>query len=178
MDTLGKNVDTLPPFAPTRRRLLAGMLSAYTASLIPWALAQPVRDDKQGAFLAVSAILVGRTALDAVQAKRIYDALTAGDAEFPKKAQALLALIEQRKIDPLQLQKTLDTENSALADTPRKIATAWFLGVVGDGVKARALAYETALNAVIVSDVLKPPTYCYGTYGSWGKKPIKGASDA
>ncbi|CAL62678.1 Conserved hypothetical protein [Herminiimonas arsenicoxydans] len=177
MDTLGKNADTLP-FVPTRRRLLVGMLSAYTASLIPWAWSQPVRDDKQGAFLAVSAILVGRTSLDAIQAKRLYDALTANDSEFPKKTQALLVLIEQRKIDPLQLQQTLDTEHSALADIPRKIATAWLLGIVGDGVKARAFAYETALNAVIVSDVLKPPTYCFGAYGSWGKKPIKGASDA
>lgn len=171
MDTLGKDVETTSSFIPTRRRLLVGMLSAYTASLIPWALAQPVADDKQGAFVAVSAILVGRTTLDAIQATRLYDALTANDADFPKKAQALLALIEQRKIDPLQLQQTLDAENSDLADTPRKIASAWLLGIVGSGEKARVYAYETAINAEIVSDILKPPTYCYGTYGSWAKKP-------
>ena len=36
---------------------------------------------------------------------------------------------------------------------------------------ARVVAFGTALNAVVVADVLKPPTYCYGVYGSWTKKP-------
>ena len=45
------------------------------------------------------------------------------------------------------------------------------LGVVGSGEGARCVAYETALNAVIVADVLKPPTYAYGAYGSWSAKP-------
>ena len=33
---------------PTRRMLLAGMLSGYAASLIPWALAQPIADANKG----------------------------------------------------------------------------------------------------------------------------------
>ncbi len=61
---------------------------------------------------------------------------------------------------------------SPLAALPRKIATAWFMGIVGSGEKARCIAYESALNAVIVQDVLKPPTYAYGVYGSWAKKPL------
>jgi len=84
---------------------------------------------------------------------------------------ALLALINERKIDPLRLQKVLDAERSPLATLPRKIVSAWFLGIVGSGEQARCIAYETALNAVIVADVLKPPTYAYGVYGSWEKKP-------
>ncbi|SFA75830.1 Membrane bound FAD containing D-sorbitol dehydrogenase [Collimonas sp. OK607] len=172
MDHPGKaaEISTSPNLA--RRTLLAGLLSAYSASLIPWALAQPVTDAGQGAFVAVSAILAGRQALDAVQAKRLYEALTADDAGFPAAAQALLALINERKIDPLALQKTLDDEHSPLAAVPRKIVTAWCMGIVGDGEKARCIAYETALNAVIVEDVLKPPTYAYGVYGSWAKKPL------
>lgn len=51
------------------RRLLK--LSVKSASLIPWALAQPVADANRGAFLAVSAILAGRQALDEAQAKRL-----------------------------------------------------------------------------------------------------------
>lgn len=156
---------------PTRRRVLAGLLSGYAASLIPWALAQPVADADRGAFLAVSAILAGRKALDEAQARRLYDALAADDPAFPAAASALLTLIDTRKIDPLQLQSVLDAEHAALAPLPRRILTAWYLGVVGGGERARVVAYETALNAVAVADVLKPPTYCYGVYGSWTQKP-------
>jgi hypothetical protein len=169
LDGVAKNL--LQPRS-TRRAVLAGLLTGYTASLIPWALAQPIADADRGAFLAVSAILVGRQALNPVQAKRLFDALAAEDSGFPAAAQSLLSLINERKIDPLQLQQLLDAEKSPLAATPRKIASAWFLGVVGSGDKARVVAFETALNAVIVQDVLKPPTYAYGTYGSWTQKPV------
>lgn len=160
--------------APNQRRraILAGMLTAYAATLIPWAVAEPVADAEHGAFIALSAIIAGRQALDRTMAKRLYDSLTADDGGFPATARKLLALIEERKIDPLQLQQVLDAEKSPLADVSRKIATAWFMGIVGSGEKAHVLAYENALNATIVSDVLKPPTYSYGVYGSWTKKPI------
>ncbi len=157
---------------PTRRLVLAGLVSAYTATLIPWAMAQPVANQSEGAFLALSAIIAGRQSLDAILAKRYFDALTAEDAGFAAGVHALLGLINERKIDPMQLQQVLDGESSPLAVLPRKIATAWFMGIVGSGEQARALAYENALNAVMVEDVLKPPTYCYGVYGSWAKKPI------
>ena len=160
------------PADPTRRRLLAGLLTAYTASLIPWALAEPAPHADRGAFTALSAILVGRQALDALQATRLYDALAANDPHFAEDVQALLSLINQRQIDPLKLQNVLDTEHSPLAPLPRKIVSAWCLGIVGSGEAARCLAFETALNAVMVADVLKPPTYAYGVYGSWASKPI------
>lgn len=162
-----------PPAAPdlSRRTLLIGLLSASTAALIPWALAAPVADAGSGAFLALSALLAGRQALDARQAQRLYAALSADDAGFPAAAQALLALINDNQIDVRQLQKTLTDSKSALASVPGKIATAWFLGVVGSGAKARCLAFETALGNVIVADVLKPPSYGYGSHGSWTAKP-------
>ena len=71
-----------------------------------------------------------------------------------------------------KLQKTLDDEKSPLAPLPHDLAKAWFQGIVGSGDKARCIAFETALNAVIVADVLKPPTYAYGAYGSWASKPV------
>ncbi len=165
------SVDNLVAPNPVRRGVLAGLLGAYAASLIPWALAQPVADSDQGAFLAVSAILVGRSALDAAATKRLYDALLANDASFSASTRTLLNLINERKIDPLQLQQLLDDEKSPLAAIPRVIVSAWLLGIVGSGERARCLAFETALNAVMVADVLKPPTYAYGTYGSWAGKP-------
>ncbi|SFC28292.1 Membrane bound FAD containing D-sorbitol dehydrogenase [Polaromonas sp. OV174] len=154
-----------------RRVVLGGLLGAYAASLIPWALAQPVSSPDQGAFLGLSAILAGRQTLDGAQAKRLYDALVADDPGFPAAAQALLKLINDRKIDPANLHQLLTDEKSALAPVAQNIARAWFMGIVGSGDKARALAYETALNAEIVQDQLKPPTFAYGAYGSWAKKP-------
>ncbi|MEY2170623.1 MULTISPECIES: sugar dehydrogenase complex small subunit [unclassified Rhodanobacter] len=156
---------------PSRRRLLAGLLTAYTASLIPWALAQPAPHADRGAFTALSAILVGRQVLDTALADRIYDALVAANPHFPTDVQALLTLINERHIDPQQLQGVLDGEHSPLAPLPRQILGAWALGVVGSGKDARCVAYETALDAVIVADVLKPPTFAYGVYGSWSAKP-------
>lgn len=160
-----------PPML-TRRLLLFGLVSSFTASMIPWALAQEATDADNGAFLALSAILVGRQSLDTAQAERLYAALVADDPGFPAAATALLGTIEERRIDPMQLQKLLDDENSPLATVPRRIVTAWYLGIVGDGAGARALAFETALNAQVVADVLKPPTYAYGPYGSWARQPV------
>jgi hypothetical protein len=169
LDSVSTNRDD--PADPSRRRLLAGLLTAYTAALIPWALAQPAPHADRGAFTALSAILVGRQALDAAQATRLFDALAATHPHFPADVQALLTLINQRRIDPSKLQSVLDSEHSPLAPLPRQIVGAWALGVLGSGEGTRCVAYETALNAVIVADVLKPPTYAYGAYGSWISKP-------
>jgi Membrane bound FAD containing D-sorbitol dehydrogenase. len=160
------------PLSLRRRRLLAGFVGAYTATLAPWAMAQLVGDDSQAAFLALSAIIAGRPSLDAAMADRIFKALRAEQADFAASAAALLQLIDNRKIDPTQLQKTLDDEKSPLAPLPRKIATAWFQGIVGTGADSYVVAYEHALNAQFVSDVLKPPTYAFGAYGSWTRKPL------
>lgn len=163
---------------PSRRRVLAGMLTAYTASLIPWAVAAPVTSPAHGTFLALSAILVGRTALDAELGKRLHAALVSVLPRFDADAESLLTLIDNQHIDPAQLQATLDASHSPLAPLPRRIMRAWCLGLVGEGEAARCIAYEDALDAVMVAGVLKPPTYAYGPYGSWSKPPIThGAGD-
>lgn len=155
----------------SRRVLLGGLLTAYTASLIPWAVAQSAPDADRGNFLALSALIAGRQSLDNDLAMRYYDALVAADPQFPATVTALLTLINQQQIDPLHLQTTLEEQHPELAEIPRKIATAWFLGMVAAEEGVKVLAYENALNAEIVSDVLKPPSYCIGGYGSWANKP-------
>lgn len=160
------------PLNPGRRMVLAGLLSASAAALIPWALAEPVANAEQGAFLGVSAMLVGRQVLDPALAKRLYDALVAQDAAFPANVRALLALINAQGLQAAGLQQALDAAQSPLAALPRQIASAWYLGIVGTGEAAVCVAYEQALNAAVVADVLKPPTYSYGAYGSWARKPI------
>lgn len=152
--------------------VLAGLLSASAAALIPWALAEPVANAEQGAFLGVSAMLVGRQVLDPALARRLYDALVAQDAAFPANVRALLALINAQGLQAAGLQAALDAAQSPLAALPRQIASAWYLGIVGTGEAAVCVAYEQALNAAVVADVLKPPTYSYGAYGSWARKPI------
>ena len=156
---------------PKRRAVLSGFIGGFVASLVPWSLAAPA-DVEQASFLAVSAILVGRAMLDANQADRLFAALKANDAGFVAATRDLLTYVNDRKVDPLKLQAMLDEEKSPLARLPRTIAAAWWLGIVGDGDKARSLAFEKALNAQLVSDVLKPPTYAYGPYGSWARKPV------
>lgn len=162
---------------PGRRRVLAGMLTAYTASLIPWAVAAPIANQSEGVFLAVSAILVGQTALDAALGNRLHAALATASPHFDADAQALLTLIDNQHIDPAKLQATLDAAGSPLAALPRTVMRAWCLGLVGEGEATRCIAYEEALDAVMVADVLKPPTYAYGPYGSWSKPPIAKGND-
>lgn len=161
----------------SRRVVLAGLLTAYTASLIPWAVAESVPDAERGQFLILSALIAGREALDNDLALRYYEAMVAGDPGFPAAVGAVLELINLHRIDPLQLQARLDEERPELASVPRRIATAWFLGVVETADGVRALAYEEALNAQMVSDVLKPPSYCHGGYGSWADRPGWGKPD-
>ncbi|MGK5079991.1 sugar dehydrogenase complex small subunit [Janthinobacterium sp. HLX7-2] len=160
------------PFNPGRRMVLAGLLSASAAALIPWALAEPVADAEQGAFLAVSAVLVGRQVLEPGLATRIYKALVAQDAAFPANVRALLTLINAEGLTSANIQAALDAAESKLAAVPRQIASGWYLGIVGTGEAAVCVAYEEALNAAVVADVLVPPTYSYGAYGSWARKPI------
>jgi len=119
---VGSAADPAAACAVTRRRMLAAFVTTYTASLIPWAAAQPTRGLEHAAFLAVSAILVGRKVLDDAQATRLYNALTQDDAGFPNAIHPLLTLLEERKIDPMRLQSVLDAEHSPLVSLPRRIA--------------------------------------------------------
>jgi len=168
---LSNSRETADPFDPVRRAVLTSLLAATAASFIPPALAATTTHAARDAFMAASKTLTGRSSLDPSQASRLYDALVADDPQFAAGVKALLTLIEQRKIDPLQLQHVLDSEHSTLAALPRKIVTSWYIGVVGDGEKARCITFETNLTNVAVSDKLKPPSYCYGGYGSWTEKP-------
>jgi hypothetical protein len=155
-----------------RRILLGGALAASAAAFIPAAFAAVGNRNAAGeAFLSVSKALCGHDSLDAKGAVRLCNALIADNPQFAADVQSLAALIDQRKIDPINLQKVLDDEHSPLAALPRKIVTAWYLGVVGEGDQAQCVSFETNLSNELVSDKLRPPSYCYGDYGSWSEKP-------
>jgi hypothetical protein len=160
------------PANPERRVLLGGALAASAVAFIPAAVAAAADANAASeAFLSISKALCGHDALNPDDALRLCNALIADDGQFASGVQALAALVERRKIDPLKLQQTLDGEHSPFAALPRKIVTAWYLGVVGEGGKARCLSFETNLSNQLVGDKLRPPSYCHGGYGSWSEKP-------
>jgi hypothetical protein len=156
---------------PDRRTLLTGLTAAYLVSYVPSAMAQPADAAPREAFMAVSRILTGRASLDADQAGRLYEALAADAPGFPADVQALRSFMDERKIDPAQLQSTLDAEQSPLTAVPRTIVKAWYTGIVGEAERARCVTFETSLMHVAVADRLNPPSYCYGSYGSWMDQP-------
>jgi hypothetical protein len=121
--------------------------------------------------MAVSRILTGRPSLDPDQAARLYEALAADSPGFPADVQALRSFIDERQPDPTQLQQALDAEQSPLIGVPRSIVKAWYTGIVGEAERARCITFETSLMHVAVADRLNPPSYCYGSYGSWMDQP-------
>jgi hypothetical protein len=156
---------------PERRALLTGLTAAYFVSYVPTVLAQPADAVPHDAFMAVSRILTGRPVLDSDQAARLYEALLSDTPSFAADVQALLSLIDQRRIDPAELQQTLDAEQSPLTGVPRAIVKAWYTGIVGEAERARCITFETSLMYVAVADRLNPPSYCHGSYGSWMDRP-------
>jgi hypothetical protein len=160
-----------------RRTLVTTMLAAAGVTLIPGkaVLAQAFATGVATAptsFMQVSTILTGQKDLDATLAARLYAAMVGDDPGFADRHQKLHAYITEKKADPALLQKMLDAENSPLAKTPRVIVSGWYTGIVGDGERARCIAFEKNLLNVLTSDKLKPPSYSYGVYGSWVAKPV------
>jgi hypothetical protein len=160
-----------PIASPSRRVVLAGMVSAFAATLIPGAGAETAPAAGRDAFLALSAIIAGPRAVDGPLARRLFDALQADDPSFAASAGTLLNLVNEQHLDSSGLQQVLDAGHPELAALPRRVASAWFMGIVGKGEKARCVAYESALGSVIVADRLRPPTYAYGPYSSWAAQP-------
>jgi hypothetical protein len=165
-----------------RRLVLTGILASYVSSFIPWSIskasaqsAAPTPATAPDAFLNVSRIITGRTTLDAAQANRLHAGLVATVPSFSTQLDALAAFITQNPASSLQLQSSLDAAKAPFAQLAPLIATAWYVGVVGSGSAARCVTYETSLMNVVVSDRLKPPSYAYGPYGSWGRNPSTAA---
>jgi hypothetical protein len=154
-----------------RRQLLTGLTAACLTALVAPAAAQVAAHPGEDAFFAASKFLTGRSSLDRMQGARLFDALTASTPRFETDVRALLAFIEDRKLEPERLQQALDAESSPISAVPGKIMTAWYSGIVGEGGSARCIAFETSLMYQAVADRLKPPSYCYGPPGSWSRKP-------
>jgi Membrane bound FAD containing D-sorbitol dehydrogenase len=139
-------------FDPRRRALLTSMAAASLFPAIAPARAQTT--DAQDAFLAVSTYLTGRPSLDPDHAALLLEALAADTPQFETDLRRLRAWIEEHETGAHELQRALDAEASALASLPRKIVTAWYTGVVGEGARARCVTFETSLMHQVVADWL------------------------
>ncbi len=155
-----------------RRHLLGGALAVGAVQLAPWSwAAAPVTDASR--FMALSSYLTERSDLNARLGARMQTALQAVNAQFAAQVDALWQWVDGHKVPLAQLNERLKAEKPELAGVPAQLMQAWYLGVAGAGTQAKVVAYEFALNAQVVSDKLKPPTYAYGMYGSWSANPTK-----
>jgi hypothetical protein len=156
-------------FDVERRAVLSGLAAVCLATVVRPAAAQTGTASE--AFLDLSRLLTGRASLDAEQGVRLFEALASGTPDFGTGIERLRAWISERNFDVGQLQQALDVEGSPLAGLPRRIMTAWYTGIVGEGGAARCITFETSLMHVVVADRLNPPSYCYGPHSSWSRQP-------
>ncbi len=122
-------------------------------------------------FMRLSQFLTGKTALDAALANAIDAALNDVEPGFDKRIDAVNAYIDANRATAETLQGILNASKDSLADVPKKVMTAWYLGYVGSGAKARAVAYEQALMYRPIADVIVMPTYARGIPGYWAAPP-------
>lgn len=133
------------------------MLFASLAVPFVWTKGVHAQGESFSHFMTLSNRLSGYSDLDRQLGFRIHQSLS---KMFPTFDSDVVSLVS--------------TDEDALAQSPmaKAILQAWYLGVIGSGEKSSCIAYVSTLQARVVSDVLRPPTYAYGPYGSWNTQPI------
>lgn len=124
------------------------------------------------AFMQLSSYLTGKTTLDRELGQAIYAGLSEDHPQFDRNVGALNAQLTASATPAAQLQHTLDQAKSPLAALPKDIMKGWYLGVVGSGKRARAVAFEQALMQAPVADVVVMNTYARGVPGYWAHPPV------
>lgn len=146
-------------------------ISAWRYPTLANALEASQSDGFNG-FMRLSSYLTGKTTLDRELGQALYAGLTEGDAQFDGNVRALNAQLQASGTPAAQLQQTLDQAKSPLATLPKNIMKGWYLGVVGSGKNARAVAFEQALMQAPVADVVVMNTYARGVPGYWAHPPV------
>lgn len=164
---------SFPAFGLNRRHLLGGFLAASAVQMAPWALATTsiAAPAASPAFMALSQYLTERDDLTAKQGARMQMAWQALDDKFSANVDALWQWIDSNHVALAELNTRMAAEKPDLAKVPAQVMQIWYTGIAGSGTKVRVVAYESALNAQVVADKLKPPSYVYGMYGSWTSNP-------
>lgn len=156
----------------TRRSLLQGIGVLAVASVLPvfpsYASASPDED-----FTRISSLLTGKKQLPENFTRVIFSAFSKIDSNFGSKVSKLQQWIERHSLNADEISSKLATDPSVadVAHLPTDILTGWYLGIIGKGDEAICVAYVEAFANQVVADVLSPPTYAFGAYGSWAEKP-------
>ncbi|MBN3857067.1 sorbitol dehydrogenase [Paraburkholderia sp. Ac-20340] len=171
------------PFAPSRRQFLIGTTVLATLSVaglgaLGVAHAQAAATADAGAaadfaaFMKLSQYLTGKSTLDVEIGRAILAGLRGDDASASTTIAQLNDFVASTNTPANTLQSVLDASQPALAKLPKKVVTAWYLGVVGTGKHARTVAYEQALMYPPIADVIVMPSYARGVPGYWAKPPV------
>lgn len=168
-------------FAPSRRQFIFGTSVLATASLAGFGGLSMVRcahaqeaaasDADFAAFMHLSQYLTGKTALDVEIGRAILAGLREDSAKVTAQIAQLNDFVAKSNTPASALHAALEGSQSALASLPKHIMSAWYLGVVGTGTKARTVAYEQALMYPPIADVIVMPSYAHGVPGYWTKPP-------
>lgn len=159
----------------SRRALIGGAAAAGVAALAggagvlgmttAFAAASSSED-----FLRLSVFLTGGKPLDATLAARYQTELAKDIEQFGSATAALARHIADTK--PAHVDDLLATElDAGLRQTAKQIVSAWYLGIVGEGAKARLISYANALMYRPTEGALIIPSYGGGP-DSWGDKPV------
>ncbi|PZP34466.1 MAG: sorbitol dehydrogenase [Roseateles depolymerans] len=162
----------------SRRTLIGGAAAAGVAALtgggllgMTTAFAAATSSED---FLRLSEFLTGGKPLDATLAGRYLAELGKDNEQFAAATAALQRHIADTK--PAHVDDLLATElDAGLRQTAKQIVSAWYLGIVGDGAKARLVSYANALMYRPTEGVLVIPSYGGGP-DSWGDKPATPAA--
>ncbi|AJY48070.1 hypothetical protein TM49_09285 [Martelella endophytica] len=157
-----------------RRKLLQSAATLGAIALLPfsaWPKAPQASPNEE--FISVSKFLTGRTDLSPEFAQALSVAFTKTDPAFQSKISKLADFISARNplAADLAHQLAIDPAYVEIDDLPGTILTGWYLGIAGIGADAICVTYTQALANRLVADVLSPPSYAYGVYGSWADKP-------
>lgn len=168
-----------PLFPPQTRRGFLGTMAISAAAVAGASFAGPVMAqniDEHG-FLALSALLTGRDALDAGIASRALSALKAVDSGFSDKAALLSAAIQQERFTDMAKFDDFAQRHPDLKPVALAIISAWYLGYTGtpegelNKDNACFVCYETALMYEPTLDVTIVPTFSRGKTNYWGEPP-------
>ena len=160
---------TYPVFGLRRRHLLGGALAAGALASLRWPAAAAA--EAPAAFMALSAYLTERQNLDTAIGARLLAAQQEVDAKLPAKLDALWQWISSQKVALADLNARIAADKPEFAGLAAQVMQLWYLGIAGSGTNTRVVNYEYALNAQVVGDKLRPPSYAYGAYGSWTSNP-------
>jgi hypothetical protein len=175
-----------PSFTPSRRQFIFGSAIVAAAGLVGLArhtglpgignalaqtAASSANDADFAAFMRLSQYLTGKASLDIEIGHAIFAGLVDGDPHIAQQIAQLNDFVASSKTPANGLQQVLDSSQPALANVPKRIVPAWYLGVVGTGAKARTVAYEQALMYPPIADVIVMPSFARGVPGYWAQPP-------